>query len=375
MRLALAEIRRAKLRFGLLTGAVALLVFLILFQQTLASTLLGFFTGAIENQSAEVLVFDEDARRNVEGSVISPGEMEAVAGVEGVRRAAPLGEGTFTVDAGGELRDAVLFGYSLGGPGAPTAVSEGRLPAADGEAVASSVDADDGFGIGDVVEVVPGRYRLRVVGLAEGSRFSVLPTLFVSYPTFEAASLTANPDAEAVLPSLIAVDAEPGVDAVGLAADITASVEGVEALDRATAVQSLPGVAAVNSSFGVVLLLAFVTVVLVTGFFFLILTVQKAQALTLLRAIGASGGYLVRNLAIQVTLVTIGGVGLAAVLLAIAAAASSRDFPIEAEPRLIVTTGLAVLVLALAASIGAIRRVSRIDPASATTRPAGGGLA
>ena len=127
--------------------------------------------------------------------------------------------------------------------------------------------------------------------------------------------------------------------------------------------------------FGVILLLAFVTVVLVTGFFFLILTVQKAQALTLLRAIGASGGYLVRNLAIQVTLVTIGGVGLAAVLLAIAAAASGREFPIEAEPRLIVTTGLAVLVLALAASLGAIRRVARIDPASATTRPAGGGLA
>ena len=44
LRLALAEIRRAKLRFGLLIGAVALLVFLILFQQTLAAGLLGSFT-------------------------------------------------------------------------------------------------------------------------------------------------------------------------------------------------------------------------------------------------------------------------------------------------------------------------------------------
>ena len=40
MRLALAEIRRAKLRFGALTGAVALLVFLILFQQSLSGSLL-----------------------------------------------------------------------------------------------------------------------------------------------------------------------------------------------------------------------------------------------------------------------------------------------------------------------------------------------
>ena len=57
MRLALAEIRRAKLRFGLLIGAVALLVFLILFQQTLAGALLGSFTDGLANQSAQVLVF------------------------------------------------------------------------------------------------------------------------------------------------------------------------------------------------------------------------------------------------------------------------------------------------------------------------------
>ena len=40
MSLAWTEIKRAKLRFGLLTGAVALLVFLILFLQTLSGQLL-----------------------------------------------------------------------------------------------------------------------------------------------------------------------------------------------------------------------------------------------------------------------------------------------------------------------------------------------
>lgn len=375
MRLALSEMRRAKLRFGLLTCAIALLVFLIIFQQTLAGTLLGFFTGGIENQSAEVLVFNEDARRNVEGSVILPGQLEAVSAVQGVGTAAPLGEGTFTVRAGGELQDAVLFGYELGGPGAPTRLVDGRMPRVDGEAVASSVDADNGFDIGRVVEVVPGGYRVTVVGLAEDSRFAVLPTLFMSYPSFEAASFAANPDAQAVLPTLIAVDPAPGVDAATLASWITAEVPGVEALDRQTAVDSLPGVSSIRSSFSVVLGLAFIVVVLITGFFFLILTVQKTQALTLLRAIGASGAYLIKNLALQVTLVTVLGVLLAAGLLALAAAGSSQSFPIEADPGLIVSTGAAVLALALLASLAAVRRVSRIDPATATTRAAGGGLA
>ena len=138
--------RRAKLRFGLLTGAVALLVFLIIFQQTLAGALLGFFTGGLEHQSAEVLVYGEDARRNVEGSRILPGTLEEVAAVEGVGSAAPLAENTFTVRAGGELQDAALFDTSSADQGMPTRLSEGRLPQTDGEAVASSVDAGNGFG-------------------------------------------------------------------------------------------------------------------------------------------------------------------------------------------------------------------------------------
>ena len=80
------------------------------------------------------------------GSRILPGTLEEVAAVEGVGSAAPLAENTFTVRAGGELQDAALFGYELGGPGAPTRLSEGRLPQTDGEAVASSVDAGNGFG-------------------------------------------------------------------------------------------------------------------------------------------------------------------------------------------------------------------------------------
>jgi hemin transport system permease protein len=83
----------------------------------------------------------------------------------------------------------------------------------------------------------------------------------------------------------------------------------------------------------------------------------------------------VSNLAIQVAIVTVLGVALAALLLALAAAMSSQEFPIEADPRLILTTGGAVLALALLASLASVRRVARIDPATATTRSTGGGLA
>lgn len=375
MRLALAELRRAKLRFGLLTGAVALLVFLILFQQTLASALLTSFVGGLENQSATVLAYDEDARRSIDASRVSLETVEAVAAVEGVARAGPIAEATFTVVAGGEQRDTTVFGWVAGAPGRPTTVVEGRLPEADGEAVASAIDASKGYGIGRSVTVLPGDTRVTIVGLAADAQYNVQPTLYVSFGTFESITRAANPAAEAVLPNVVGVEPASGVEPAELARRITAEVDGVEALDRATAVASQPGVDSIRQSFAVILGLAFVVVVLVTGFFFLILTVQKTQALTLLRAVGASTRYLVGALALQVAFVTVVGVAVATALLAVATSGSGTGLEVSVSPRLVLLTGSGVLALALLASLSAMRRILRIEPAAAAARVAGGGLA
>ena len=64
MFIALRDLWRSKLRFGLLAGAMGLLIFLLLFLNTLSSTLLGFFVGAIANNSADVLVYDSNNEAN-----------------------------------------------------------------------------------------------------------------------------------------------------------------------------------------------------------------------------------------------------------------------------------------------------------------------
>lgn len=372
--LARAEMRRGRVRFGLLTGAVGLVVFLILFQQALLGSLIADFIGALRHQSATVLVYGAEARRNVEGSVVPPGAVEAVASVDGVADAGPLGQGTFTVRAGGDLADAVLFGYRLGGPGAPTTLSAGRLPRGDGEAVASRADAAEGFGIGRRVTVEPGGPELTVVGLAERIRYSVAPTLFVSFATFEAAAQARNPDAGGVRPSLVAARPAPGVDPAGLARRITAAVSGVEALTRDQAVDASPGVSSVRSSLSVVLALAYAVVGLVTGFFFLILTVQKTAALTLLRALGAPAGYLVRSLLTQVGVVVGGGVLVAAGLFEIVVRVGDVGVEVELSGGALAATAAGVGFLGGLSALAAVRRILRLDPMAAATGPTLGGL-
>jgi putative ABC transport system permease protein len=367
MFLALREIRRARWRFVLLTGAVGLLVFLILFVQALTGALIGQFIGALDHQSADVLVYSAQARKSLEGSVVPPATIDAVAKVPGVARAGPFGQGAFSVRAGGKLRDMVLFGYELGGPGAPTTLTEGRLPVAPFEAVASSRNAGEGFGIGDTVRLERGGRLIEVVGLARDVNYSVLPTMFTSYDTYVAARRDANPSATTVYPSAVAVQIEPGSSAATVRDAINRDVPGVEALTRAQAVSESPGVASVSQSLGMVVVLCFFVVVVVAGLFFLILTVQKASSLTLLRAVGVGGGALARALLVQVVVVVLGGVVVGAVLTAVALSASNSSLGAGLSAGGVVRTGLLVLVLATVASLGAVRRVLRIDPARALT--------
>jgi len=363
--LALREMRRAKLRFGLVTGAVSLLVLLILFQQALLTGLVTQFIGALRNQSAELLVYGRDARHNLEGSVVSAAQRDAVAAVPGVAGLDPLGQGTFTVTANGKLRDAVIFGYRLGGLGQPTTLVRGRLPSAAGEAVASEKDKGDGFAIGSKVRVEPGGGEITIVGLARDANYAVAPVLFVSFTTYEAARRVRNPDATAVSPSALLVRTD-GADPATLARAINAQVPDVEALTRQQAVDLSPGVNSVRQSFAIVLGLFYLVVPLVTGLFFLIITYQKAGSLTLLRAIGARGATLVTSLLTQVVIVVVAGIVLA-VPLYVGALQGVKNIGVHPTAAPVIVTGAVLLVVALLAAVVASVRVLRIEPVEATT--------
>ena len=372
MLLASREIRRAPVRFGLLAGAIGLLMFLVFFQQTLLSSLLNSFTGALQNQSGTVLVYSFEARQNLEASVLSPDIVAKVPAVPGVDQAGPLGEATLTFLANGQQVDIAVIGAEPGRPGQPTKLISGRPATIPGEGVASS--EAKGFAIGDTVITSAGGSPVTIVGLTEQSQFNVQPTLFVTFGTYTTLRKAANPDATAVPPSAVAVIPSPGVSPKAVAASINAAVPGTAALTRSDAVANAPGVSSTQGSFAIVLALAVVVVALVTGFFFLILTTQKTPSLTLLRAVGAPAGYLVRGLIQQVVLV-LGVALLFAVGLVLAATAVvNAGLPLTVEPRALVTSTMVIVGLSLLGVAFSVWRVLRIEPIRAVSRPGLGGI-
>lgn len=373
MFLALREMRRARARFALLIVAIGLLVFLILTQQAIQNGLLTSFVGAIERQSAPVLVLSVDGQRTLQGSAITPALQREIEAVDGVAAAGRIGQGTFTVRVDGEQEDsdAAIIGYDRPELGAPTDLDAGRMPRAPGEAIGSDLD----FALGDRVRATLGRDGrpapvLTVVGLVRDAQLQVTPTLSVRWGDYVATVRATNPDARTVLPSAIGVAPVPGVSPALLAQRINEAGQDADALTRERAAETAPGVVRVRQSFQVIFLLYGLVVPLVTGLFFLIVTLQKSAALTLLRAIGARSGTLVRSLLLQVLLVIGGGLATGIALYTPLSQLRLGDIQLRFDTDAVLLWSALLLGLGLLSALVAARRVLAIDPIEATT---GGG--
>ena len=370
MFVAFKEIRRSLGRFSLLTMAVALLVLLLLFFQAVAGTLTSGLTGGLESSSADVLVYDQQARRNPATSILSPKVEAEVAAAPDVAATSPIGLSVFTGTVEGSSSadaeiDVQLVGGDPSGPSVPANIADGRLPSAQGEALFSGSSFDSPVEIDQRVKVEGVSFK--VVGTADDAAFNVLPTLYVPYEDYVAASQARASRPVDVAPSLIGVKVAKGADPAKVARSLTKSIDGIEALDRSEAVAALPGVGQITQSFSILYLLLYIVVALVTGVFFLILTVQKEDALVLLRAVGASSRDVIASVLIQVLVV----VGLGALIGSAVTAgllALTRDvFGAGLSPSTAATTFALIVAIGLIASVGAVRRVLAIDPINATT--------
>jgi putative ABC transport system permease protein len=179
-----------------------------------------------------------------------------------------------------------------------------------------------------------------------------------------------NPDATGVLPNAIAVAPADGVTDAELVTQINAASDDADALTRADAAAEAPGVAEVRQSFQVIFLLYGLVVPLVTGLFFLIITFQKAAALTLLRAIGGRASTLVRSLLVQVVVVIGGGLLVGTLLYWPLSQAQVGTIALRFDAAAVAFWWVLLLVLGLFSALFAARRVLRIDPVEATV---GGG--
>jgi putative ABC transport system permease protein len=189
----------------------------------------------------------------------------------------------------------------------------------------------------------------------------------VDYATYLDAVASRNPGGGVPLANALGVVPADGTTASELVTAINARGEELDALTREQAADRSPGVVQVRRSFRVIFVLYGLVVPLVTGLFFLIVTIQKASALTLLRAIGAPAGRLVAALVVQVLVIVVAGVAVGTALYSPLVALDVTSLRLRFDTRAVATWAALLITLSLGSAMVAARRVLAIDPVSATT--------
>ncbi|MGY6500580.1 MAG: ABC transporter permease [Acidimicrobiales bacterium] len=363
MRLAVRELLRKPGRFAVAGSALTLIVVLLLLLGGLLDGLFLGSTGLYRQQQSELIVYSADARDSIIRSRIDPDVRDTIDGVEGVE--ATYGIGTALVGVRvpdrDELGDATVIGFE----GAIEGVDE---PPAPGEAYADRRLESIGVEVGMTVEVGPGRDPLTVVGWVDDVAYLLQGGLLVEADTWRQVLENSRPDA--VLPDgafqVLAVSVADGADPLDVAAAIDDATDGAsDTLTIEAAIDALPGVDEQRGTFNQIIGVTFVVAGLITALFFAFVTLERTAQYGVLKAIGASSGQIFAGLVVQALVVTAGAFVLGGLISIGLAQIVPPEIPLILQPSRAVFVAAGMFVTALVGGSISLRRVIRIDPASA----------
>jgi putative ABC transport system permease protein len=109
----------------------------------------------------------------------------------------------------------------------------------------------------------------------------------------------------------------------------------------------------------------FVISALVIGAFFTVWTIQRSGDLAVLKALGATNGYLMRDAIGQAAVLLTAGTAIGAAIAAGLGAVASAAVPFVVDASTVVLPAVVMIVLGVLGAVLAIRRITSIDPLTA----------
>lgn len=369
MILALRELRRRPGRFATAGVILTLIAVLLMFLGGLLDGLIQSSTGALRAQDADVIVYSEDSRASFARSRIEPDVRADIELLDGVTEVGGLGVvqlGARVPGAGPrDLAGVALFGYEI----APTGVPDTPAP---GEVYADDTLQADGVEEGMELLLGPARSPVTVIGFVNDTSFNGQGSLWGAPETWREVLSANRPDAQlsdGVFQALVVRGDESAADLVEAIDGITATYHAGNAtrsLSVPDAVNAIPGVEEQQGTFNQIIGVTIVIALVVIALFFALITVERTGLYGVLKALGAKSATIFAGLVAQAVVVTLVASAIAAALVvALDLALPPGSLPLAISTGRIVTSVILLLVAAVIGCSFSLRRVLRIDPASA----------
>lgn len=381
MFIAIRDLLHAKGRFALMGLVVALVAFLMTFLSGLSGGLISNNVSGLIAAPVTHFAFQYDDRPTFRSSLVDRATWEGWQAREGVRHAEPLGHTSFN---GRNQRDEplefVLWGVRPGSFLDVPVASGVPLGASENGVVISRLFADRGVKIGDTITLDRVLTELKVVGITADERnYEHAPIVFALLPKWQEATYGPPggappgeklPDVVFDFASAVALNLDPAMTAEQVAA---ADADlGTSTLTKEGSFQTSPAYQVEVFTVAAIQAFLVVTSAVLLGAFFLIWTIQRTAEIGLVKALGASNGYLLRDSLGQALVLLLGGlvvgVGLALASGIVFKATAAAGTPFQFESWTVALSALLLLGAGLVGGAVSIRRITAIEPLIALGR-------
>lgn len=364
MKLALRELARRPGRFATATVILTLIALLLMFLGGILDGLISSSTGAIKAQNADVIVYSSSSQASFLRSRIDPALRTEVDAVPGVAETGGIGIVQLGARVPGngprDLASVALFGYEIPPNGVPDVPPEGQ-------AWADEVLKADGVEEGMTLLLGPARSPVTVAGFVKNTQYSSQGSLWTSPDTWRTVLSANRPDAQLgpdVFQALVVVGDGTATDLP--AAIDTATGDATESFTVAGAVNAIPGVSEQRGVFNQIIGVTIAVALVVIALFFALLTVERTSLYGVLKALGARSRTLFLGLVVQAVVVTFIAAIIAATLVIVAERLiPPGGVPLDVTASRIITSVVLLLIAAVIGCTFSLRKVLRVDPASA----------
>ncbi|WP_418959895.1 ABC transporter permease [Streptomyces tritici] len=350
------DLRFAKGRFTLMGTVVVLITLLVALLSGLTAGLARENISAITGLPADRLAFaapPSGQSVSFTNSTVGERQWRQWAERPGVTAAA-LGIRTLNASAGDRTAAVSAFGSE---PSARLAPESARL--APGRVVLSASAAEElAVAEGDAVRLGP--LDATVAAVAGDASYSHTPVVWTTLADWQRFG-SPGPAGDGAQATVIALRTAAGAD---LAAGDEAAGTETRTLDGAlTAIGSYQ---AENGSLQLMRGFLFVISALVIGAFFTVWTIQRSGDVAVLKALGASTPYLLRDALGQAVLMLTAGTLLGTLLaVSFGALISGGNVPFVLEPLTVLGPAAVMIVLGVLGAALSIRRITAVDPLTA----------
>ncbi len=347
MFLAWNEIRRNKLKFGLIIGVLTMISYLLFLLSGLANGLINMNKEGIDKWQADAIVLNKDANQTVQQSVFNKKDIE-----NKYKKQATLKQTGEIVSNGHQKDNVLVFGVEKSSLLVPSLI-EGHKATKDNEVLADETLKNKGFKIGDTLSLSQSDEKLHIVGFTESAKYNASPVIF----TNDATIAKINPRLTGDKINAVVVRDTNWKDK-----KLNQELEAVSINDF---IENLPGYKPQNLTLNFMISFLFVISATVIGIFLYVMTLQKTSLFGILKAQGFTNGYLANVVISQTLILALFGTAFGLLLTGVTGAFSPDAVPVKFDVLTLLVFAIVLMIVSVLGSLFSILTIRKIDPLKA----------